>query len=166
MSDASARFALPWIEPGQAQKEAFHNEALAILDAALHAAVEAVDAASPPVAPIPGQCWALGASPTGDWAGHGNQLAAWTEGGWRFVTPVAGMTLWSISDDVFARWTGVDWAVGVLPVKTIEVNGEQVLGARQPAIAEPVGGAVTDIEARAALSQIVGAMRAHGLISG
>lgn len=34
MTDTSARFALPLILPGQAQKEIFHNEALALLDAA------------------------------------------------------------------------------------------------------------------------------------
>mgnify|MGYP006199852597 CR=1 FL=1 len=33
MSDATARFALPFILPGQAQKELFHNEALTRLEA-------------------------------------------------------------------------------------------------------------------------------------
>ena len=36
----TVRFALPLIAPGQAQKEAYHNEALAAIDAALHACVE------------------------------------------------------------------------------------------------------------------------------
>lgn len=35
MSDATARFAFPLIAPGQAQKELFHNEALARVDALL-----------------------------------------------------------------------------------------------------------------------------------
>ncbi|MBU3078460.1 DUF2793 domain-containing protein [Sphingomonas quercus] len=166
MSDASARFALPWLEPGQAQKEAFHNEALAILDAALHPTIEMAGAVSPPAAPSPGQCWALGAEPTGDWAGQGHRIAAWTEGGWRFVGPVAGMTLWSMTDGVFVRWTGNDWAIGRLPVTTIEVNGEQVLGSRQPAVADPAGGSMVDAQARLAVSQILDVLRAHGLISG
>ena len=37
MSDATARLALPFIAPGQAQKELFHNEALTRIDALLQA---------------------------------------------------------------------------------------------------------------------------------
>ena len=32
MTERSTRFALPFILPGQAQKEAFHNEAVAAID--------------------------------------------------------------------------------------------------------------------------------------
>jgi hypothetical protein len=39
MTERSARFGLPFILPGQAQKEVFHNEALAALDGLVHAAV-------------------------------------------------------------------------------------------------------------------------------
>ncbi|HLZ79899.1 MAG TPA: hypothetical protein VKQ09_11235 [Sphingomonas sp.] len=39
MSDATTRFALPLIAPGQAQKELFHNEALARVDALLQPSV-------------------------------------------------------------------------------------------------------------------------------
>ena len=39
MTETSSRFGLPFIMPGQAQKEAYHNEALALVDAALHACV-------------------------------------------------------------------------------------------------------------------------------
>lgn len=166
MSDTSARFALPWLQPGQAQKEAYHNEALAILDAVSHAAVESVGAVEPPAVPLPGQCWALGEAPAGDWAGQGHRLAAWTDGGWRFITPVAGMTLWSVADQVPARWTGAEWAVGRIDARAVHVNGVQILGPRRPAIADPVNGATADGEARAAISLILGALRAHGLISG
>ena len=94
MSETSARFALPLIMPGQAQKELFHNEALAAIDAALHAAVEGAPQAAPPAAPVEGQCWLVGPDATGAWTGRDGSLAAWTSGGWRFVTPQPGMCAW------------------------------------------------------------------------
>ena len=44
------------------------------------------------------------------------------------------------------------------------INGEQVLGSRVAAIASPSGGANVDAEVRTAVSQILGALRTHGLI--
>jgi hypothetical protein len=44
------------------------------------------------------------------------------------------------------------------------VDGEQVVGSRRAAIASPSGGATIDAEVRTAVSQILGALRTHGLI--
>ena len=44
------------------------------------------------------------------------------------------------------------------------VDGEQVVGTRAEAIASPAGGATVDAEARTAVSQILAALRTHGLI--
>ena len=44
------------------------------------------------------------------------------------------------------------------------LDGIQVVGARRPAIASPNGGTTTDSEARAAIDQLLNALRAHGLI--
>ena len=164
MTDSSGRFALPFLEPGQAQKELFHNEALAAVDALVHAAAQAIGSATPPASPAIGQCWTLGASPTGAWAGHGGALAAWTAGGWRFVGPVPGMLVWSIADGVHARWSGSAWIVGSVAATDVRVGGLQVLGARQAAIAPPAAGATIDAEARATIGAILAAMRSHGLI--
>ena len=40
MTERSARFALPLLQPGQAQKEVFHNEALTAVALLIEAAVE------------------------------------------------------------------------------------------------------------------------------
>ena len=46
--DASARLALPFLVPGQAQKEFFHNEALQLLDIIVQPAVEGAARNDPP----------------------------------------------------------------------------------------------------------------------
>ncbi len=46
-----------------------------------------------------------------------------------------------------------------------KVSGTQVVGAQQPAIPDPTGGAVIDVEARATEVLILTALRAHGLIA-
>ena len=83
MADDSARFALPYIQPGQAQKELFHNEALTTIDALLHPVAQTIGDNAPPSTPAIGQCWIIGASPTGAWSGRPHEIAYWSEGGWR-----------------------------------------------------------------------------------
>lgn len=165
MSDASPRFVLPWLQPGQAQKEMFHNEALATIDLAMQAAAEAIGTIVPPASPAIGQCWAIGAAPGGAWAGKAGQLAGWTAGGWRFVMPTPGMAVWSIADGVPARWTGTGWTVGVVSAARVDVGGVQVVGARRPAVAAPAGGTTVDAAARTAISEILQVLRSHGLIA-
>jgi hypothetical protein len=165
MTDTSARFALPHILPGQAQKELFHNEALALLDGALHPVAESRGAGVPPGAPQPGECWIVGGAPSGDWAGQADTLAIWTSGGWRFVGPVEAMTVWLRDAGLFTRWDGSAWIDGEIVGSVLRLGNNQVVGEREPAIADPAGGASPDAEARAAISLILGALRSHGLIA-
>lgn len=164
MTDSSARFALPHILPGQAQKELYHNEALAILDGALHAAAESFGEDVPPGNPDVGQSWIVGSAPTGDWAGEDGTLAVWTAGGWRFVTPVEGMTVWLRDGGIFARWTEAGWVEGEIAGSVLRLGDNQVVGERLPAIADPSGGGMVDAEARAAIAAILTALRTHGLV--
>lgn len=90
MSDHSARFALPYIQPSQAQKHVTHNEALEVLDLLVQLVVQAFGATTPPALPQDGQVWALGPVPTGAWAGRGDMLAARVENAWRFIAPQPG----------------------------------------------------------------------------
>lgn len=165
MTEASGRFALPFIQPGQAQKELFHNEALAAIDMLLHPTVEAVAELTPPTAPTIGQGWALGASPTGAWSGHGGQLAVWTEGGWRFAMPAVGMALWARADGLPVRWSGTEWLIGELAAASLRVGGVQVVGEQGAAIVAPAGGTVIDSASRTSIISILQALRNHGLIA-
>lgn len=161
---ATARFGLPLLYSGQAQKELFHNEALTIADALVQPCVEAMDVEAPPAAPDPGQCWIVGDSPTGAWTAAAGSLALWTAGGWRFVPPREGMTAWIAGDGMAARYTGGIWRAGRVVAAQLVIDGEQVVGPREPAIEEPDGGSVVDIEARAVIEAVLGTLRAHGLI--
>ena len=164
MSETSARFGLPLILPGQAQKELFHNEALALVDAALHAAVEGAPLAEPPAAPVGGACWLVAAGATGAWAGRDGSLAAWTSGGWRFVAPQPGMCVWDKQAGYPRRWTGAAWNAGEVAAARIMVDGQQVVGMRQAGVPSPSGGTTIDVEARNAIDALTVALRSHGLI--
>ncbi len=163
--DSSARLALPYLQPGQAQKELYHNEALALIDLALQPNVQSVGRDAPPADPLPGACWIVGTAPTGAWSGQAGALAGWTAGGWRFVAPVPGMAVWSDSDRLTAQYESGAWVLGRHRVAALVVDDLPVVGARRGAIAAPQGGATVDVEARAAVSAILAALRGHGLIA-
>ena len=164
MTDTSARFALPMILPGQAQKEAFHNEALALLDAALHACVAGDPTDEPPADPMPGESWLVDSAALGAWAGNAGNLATWTAGGWRFTVPVPGMTVWKIDAGYRLHWSGTAWSEGEWPVSTLVIDGQQVVGPRLETVPSPSGGTIIDTEARGAVDAIIVALRTHGLI--
>ena len=164
MSDTTPRFALPFILPGQAQKEAFHNEALALVDAALHVCVAGDPSDVSPPDPAPGESWIVGADPAGDWAGKAHQLATWSDGGWRFIRPVPGITAWNVDAGYWLYWTGTAWSDGNWPAAALTIGGQQVIGPRLEAVPSPSGGTTIDAEARATVDAIIVALRTHGLI--
>ncbi|HYE28991.1 MAG TPA: DUF2793 domain-containing protein [Allosphingosinicella sp.] len=164
MAETTPRFALPFILPGQAQKELFHNEALTRIDLALHPAVEDAPLSAPPAGPDEGQCWIVAPSATGEWSGRDDMLAMWSEGGWRFVAPVPGTTAWNKTAGLPLLWDGAIWREGDLACARLLVGGVQVVGARQPGVPSPSGGTIIDEEARAAINALTAALMSHGLI--
>lgn len=164
MTETSARFTLPFIVPGQAQKEVFHNEALTLVDAALHASVAGDPTADEPIDPAPGDSWIVGAGAAGAWAGKTDNLATWTGGGWRFIPPVPGMSVWNIDAGYRVHWTGTAWSDGELPASVLTIAGLQVVGPRLEAVPSPSGGTIIDAEARDSVAAIIVALRTHGLI--
>lgn len=165
MSETTARFALPLLQAGQAQKEIDHNEAIALIDGVLHPLVQSIGSAEPPASPAVGQAWAIGTAPAGGWAGKAGMLALRTSGGWRFVVPPIGMTVWNAAEDRPARWDGATWLDGELRAAKLVLDGTQVVGSQQAAITAPAGGSVADSEARTAITQLLDRLRAHGLIA-
>lgn len=165
MTDSTPRFTLPLLQPGQAQKEQFHNEAVIGIDTLLHLAVASIATNIPPDAPVVGDAWIVGSAPSGAWTGKAGAIASWTTGGWRFLSPRAGMAAWLMDAGRWGWHDGYAWHDGALPSAGLRVGGLPVVGTRQPAIPSPSGGTSIDTEARVAISSLLDALREHGLIS-
>ncbi len=163
--ELTPRLSLPTLIPGQAQKEFFHNEALQLLDCAVAGAIEEPARSDPPQAPVPGQTYLVSGSPTGEWSGYPDHIAAFGAGGWRFVAPVVGLTFVEKTSGTLAVYGTAGWEIGVVRASRVNVDGQQVVGARAPAIADPAGGTTVDLEARSAIAGLLSALRQHGLIS-
>jgi len=143
-ASASPRLGLPLLFAGQSQKEFFVNEAHALVDALLHAAVEG-EADAPPSAAEEGECWLVGDAPSGAWTDRAGTLASYQAGGWIFASPRDGMS-------VLDRATG----------QGIRYRD----GWQRPARpAEPTGGATVDTEARAAVIELIEVLIASGILA-
>lgn len=139
----TARFELPLLFAGQAQKEGFVNEMAARIDALLHPAVEA-ELAVPPAAPSDGQAWLIAAGASGGWSGKSGQVAARQAGNWLYFSPRHGMRLLNRATGQFMQFTGT-WAAPSRP-------------------AAPSGGSVVDVEARAAISALLSCLTSAGIV--
>lgn len=163
--DVTQRLGLPLIASGQAQKEVMHNEALLLADLLIGGAVEEPPRNAPPATPAAGQAWIVGASPSGDWVGKAGFIAGYTAGGWRFVAATDGLSLLVKSTGTFATRRGGIWDQGNVLAASLQIGGQQVVGAQAAAIASPSGGATVDVEGRTAIGAILATLRTHGLIA-
>ncbi len=140
----TSRLELPLLAAGQANKELFHNEALARIDFLIHPIVQAIETDPTILAPVPGQSWLVGPGATNDWLGHDDQVAGWTGNGWVFIAPLALMRAYIESIDNFAVYRG-SWQL-------------------TDAVGSPAGGAVIDAEARTVIDSILAALEAQGIL--
>jgi len=81
------------------------------------------------------------------------------------VKPVDGMTALVRSNGLSATFREGTWTMGRVAGSRLEIDGLQVVGSRTGAIADPSGGTTVDASARAALAQVLAALRQHGLIA-
>lgn len=138
--------------------------ALLKIDMLLSACVDGGPSNNPLPDPQIGACYIIGQQPTGEWAGHANALAGFSEGGWRFIEAREGMSVSLAGSGETMHWRNNSWEIGVVRANEVRIAGTKVVGTRQPAVAAPSGGDVIDAEARAAILEILGALQAHGLV--
>jgi hypothetical protein len=138
----SPRFELPLLFVGQAQKEAWVNEALARVDTLLHCAIES-ERADPPASPANGEAWLVAAGATGAWLGKDAMIAARQSDNWLFFSGSDGMRIFDRSTGQ-ERLFAAGWQSPTAPMA-------------------PSGGSVVDAEARAALAELILALRVCGV---
>lgn len=139
----TARFDLPLLFAGQAQKEGFVNEIAARIDALLHGAIEG-ELATPPSAPTDGSAWLVAAGASGAWLGQAGKIAARQAGNWLFATPRDGMKLLNRTTGQEIRYSG-GWKAAARP-------------------ASPGGGTSIDAEARTAITAILAVLTTAGIV--
>ncbi len=100
---------LPYVMPAQAQPNVTHNEAIRRLDAVVQVGVTSSGTDTPPGSPVDGERHVVGSSPTGAWASHAGELAAWQDGTWTFHEPKAGWLAWAADETMPLVFTGSDW---------------------------------------------------------
>ena len=162
--DMTSRLKLPLLAAGQAQKEAWHNESLLLIDRLTSGIIEGAASATPPPTANADSLYAIAVGATGVWAGKDGMLGAATSSGWRFIVPVEGLQLVERAIGRTWRRTATGWDIGRIQASELIVDGVKVVGSRGAAVAAPAGGATVDAEARACLGSILAALRTHGLI--
>lgn len=143
-ASATPRLALPLLFSGQAEKEFYVNEAHALTDAMLHCAIEDV-ADAPPSSPGEGECWLIGATPTGAWTDQAGRIACRQLGNWLFVTPRDGFSVLNRATGQSLRFLA-GWVAPATP-------------------APPAGGTTIDAEARSAIGALLIALTEAGIFA-
>lgn len=142
-TSTTPRLGLPQLFAAQAQKEFTVNHALALVDSLLHSSVAGI-ASAPPPAPAEGDAWIVGPAATGLFAGQEDSLACFQAGTWLFTPAVSGMRVFDRQAEQFLLYNAV-WE-------------------GPAAFTPPTGGAVIDVEARAALIAISEALVIAGVL--
>lgn len=107
----TARFALPLLEPAQAQKHVTVNEALSRLDGLVQLRLASVSLAVPPAFLTEGAAYGVPAGASGAWAGHEGEIALVLNGGWVFLPAAFGDRAFVEDAGAPALCTGTGWQI-------------------------------------------------------
>lgn len=140
----TSKFSLPLLFAGQAQKEFFVNESLSLIDSLLSGVIKE-SLATPPAAPVEGDCFRIVATASGDWAGHEDELAIFVGGAWQFVAPQSGMSVFDQQAGATVHFNG-SWQSPIEPI-------------------QPNGGTTIDTEARQMIGELIEALQKAGVFA-
>jgi len=68
------------------------------------------DLTAPPGSPAKGDRYIVGFGPTGDWAGHAQEITYYSGSAWIFVPLIEGQVCWIDDEDKVYKWNGSAWA--------------------------------------------------------
>ncbi len=144
MNMETMRHKLPLLAVGQAQKEYTHNEALTLIDNYLNISVR--DVINDPTSLSPdadNDMWLIGTGPVGLWSGKANQIAIWSENGWRYLYPIEQMQLYNEAINCRMTYGDGQW-ISALPMLV------------------PQNGDIIDLQARESIEAIWDALHLFG----
>lgn len=121
---STARLDLPYIAAGQAQKHVTHNDALAIIDALVHLAIESRIQTAPPASPAAHARYLVPPAATGAWSGRSGAIAAEDSGGWTYHQPQAGWRAFVRDEAQLILFDGTAWGPMVRRAESFGINAD------------------------------------------
>ncbi|GGD98829.1 hypothetical protein GCM10011529_01200 [Polymorphobacter glacialis] len=155
------RHGLALLASGQAQKEVSHNEAILAIDRQMHLSISSRVLAVAPSTPVPGDAYIVPSGAGGAWASAADAIASYDGFGWILTAPVIGCVAWIVDEAGFVVFDG-GWSDG-WPVSGLVIAGRKILAGSPVGVALEIGGSIVDIEARAAITQIIDSLRTQGI---
>ena len=113
---------LTYQEAGSLQTDVLQNAELNYYGAWLNCAVLTVGDAAPPGSPANGDCYIVGASATGAWATHDDELAVYRDG-WQFYAPKEGVAVKDLDSGDDYEFVAAAWTVKAGGGAVSSVNG-------------------------------------------
>ena len=120
----SPRFSLPYITAG-VSAQVNYNKAMQILEVLANGMIKDRDLTAPPAA-ANGDAYIVGASATGDWLDHDDEIAVWHDE-WVFFDAAEGMSMWVEDEGVNIRRGSSTWKAitGECVFAAIDSSGAQ-----------------------------------------
>ena len=112
------------------------------------------DLSAPPGSPAEGDRYVVGASPTGDWAGHATHIAWYDGSTWQFDTAEEGWFLYIADENKFYLFDGAAWGEfaggGDMLKSTYDTDNDGIVD-KAETIDDGAGNSATAAEVKAAV---------------